>query len=177
MIANIRWSGKEKGQWVLLSDPATKKGLSPKLSFKFSGPFEVIRVTPDTPNVMLKKVGSPQSQVKRVHVNRLKPYYRQGFRGGEIVSEGTVGRKPEDGVELSKKTSRAAVQNRGRALQFGEESGDASLEEQDEDPEFFLMWSAPLLPDADAPEVPADGEERHRRQIRLPDRFEDYDIT
>ena len=39
------------------------------------------------------------------------------------------------------------------------------------------MWIAPLPLDADVPEVPADGEERHRTQIRLPVRFEDYDLT
>ena len=40
----------------------------------------------DMLNVVLKVAGQGRCIRKRVHVNRLKPYYRQGFDQGELVT-------------------------------------------------------------------------------------------
>ena len=36
-----------------------------------------------------RKSFAPMQYVPRVHVNHLRPYYKQRFRGGKVIPEGT----------------------------------------------------------------------------------------
>ena len=71
---------------MLLSREAVKQGLSQKLSSQFEGPYEVLDVLEDTPNVVIRLARSPRSRDRRVHINQLRPYYRQGSDHGELVT-------------------------------------------------------------------------------------------
>ena len=59
------------GDGVMLRDTRKYKGRSPKLQFKWEGPFTVIKVISD---VLYQIQEGPKTKSKIVHTNRLKPY-------------------------------------------------------------------------------------------------------
>ena len=71
----------EVGSLVWLFTPARKKGLSPKLSSAWSGPYEIVKKLSDI-TFRIKPVNGRKLSV--VHVNRLKPVKPRTFCSSEL---------------------------------------------------------------------------------------------
>ena len=85
--------GYRKGELVWLHNSAVKRGLSPKLVKKWTGPFKVIeKHSPQNYKIQYHRGG----RTRRVHTNRLKRCYRRfddrtGGAGEEITASSTEG--------------------------------------------------------------------------------------
>jgi transposase InsO family protein/predicted aspartyl protease len=64
-------SGLDEGQAVWLWDPSRKRGVCPKLTSKWKGPFVIVQKIDD---LLYKIQKNPRANAKVVHLNRLKPY-------------------------------------------------------------------------------------------------------
>ena len=62
------------GDYVWLYNPAVKKGLSPKLTRPYSGPYRIVEIHGDVNASLVSPNGGRR---QRVHLNRLRPCYRR----------------------------------------------------------------------------------------------------
>lgn len=62
------------GQKVLLSNEATKVGVSRKLSPPWLGPFNIVRIN-DNATLTLQLLNKKNAKLQTVHANRVKPYF------------------------------------------------------------------------------------------------------
>ena len=63
-----------EGDYVWLYSPAVKRGLSPKLSKPYTGPFKILKLHSDNNVSIVHTQGGRQ---QRVHLNRLRHHYRR----------------------------------------------------------------------------------------------------
>ena len=74
--STIDKDGYRKGELVWLHNSAVKRGLSPKLAKKWTGPFQVVAEhSPQTYQIQHHRGG----RTRRVHANRLKRCYRRSY--------------------------------------------------------------------------------------------------
>ena len=64
----------KEGDYVWLYSPAVKRGLSPKLSISYTGPFKILKLHSDNNVSIVHTQGGRQ---QRVHLNRLRHHYRR----------------------------------------------------------------------------------------------------
>jgi hypothetical protein len=75
------------GEYVMLYNPRTKKGVSSKLSHKWKGPYSIVAQTSPV-NYIIKNVETKKTD--HVHVSRLKSCYRRGVNADGVTFESEV---------------------------------------------------------------------------------------
>lgn len=125
----------------------------------------------NTPNVILQLVGRGRKSRIRVHVNRLKRYYRQGFSKGEVGGDNQELVTLEENLPPNMNHREVHVPSRNRRVE--------PLAETDDDRGQIYVEDVPyqLQVQVRPPEQPHGEQERPRRQVVLPRRLQDYELT
>ena len=108
----------ERGEAVWLHNPQRKKGVCPKLSCTWEGPYLVIERLCD---VVYKIQKTSKSTPKVVHSNRLKKYWGDNAPASWLVTP--VNHSQLDSVKVTQ-TSRTEKRDVGVQVQVGLDSGD-----------------------------------------------------
>ena len=170
----------EKGDAVWLHNPQRKKGVCPKLSLQWQGPFLVIERLCD---VVFKIQRSARSTPKVVHANRLKKYLGDDPPVSWLVtpqptesnSESAEGNDSNDFAETPVEDSPLTTEPEP----FGDESeegNDAPFNDPSEeiDSPNFVQNSNPELATELVGVRPTDGLRRSTRNRKPPKRYEDF---
>lgn len=87
---NARDFNFEIGDQILVSDPVTPVGQTPKFHKPFRGPYVIQEIR--YPNLIIKALGNPNAQTETIHVNRVKPIEK---RQNAIARQGREDNPPE----------------------------------------------------------------------------------
>ena len=157
------------GDLVLLFTPAAPVGENYKLWRKWSGPFEVIKVTSSN-NVMIRKLGT-EEEGKIVHVSRVKAFHKVYETSSS--SESTKEEESDDtktvNEEKSASEKESQSENVSNKVIIDSSSSDRQLTEEDREEEESTIVINPEDTIEIQPQTTRSG-----RQINPPARLDDY---
>jgi hypothetical protein len=92
------------GDQVLMQDPTVKKGLSPKLSHKWAGPYTVTSLGPNH-TFKLRNTATHKVHASLIHANRLKTYTVRDINNPRLITRpppGPLGDPPPRATIVNK---------------------------------------------------------------------------
>ena len=102
----------DPGKFVWLRNQIRKKGISPKLSYRWEGPY---KVTDKLSDVTYRIQRAPRSKARIIHYDRLKSY--EGTTPEEWTEEPIPNPRPQENQELQTESS-GTIQNETRQTRY-----------------------------------------------------------